>query len=345
MRFFAHSALHRGTFMLAAIFLFLVGLLLLVKGGDWFVDGATGIAHRFRMSELLIGATVVSIGTTLPEVMVSATSAFQGVGGMAYGNAIGSVICNAALIAAVTMAVRPSKVDRRALLTPVLFFFGGTALYLFSAYFLRRFSRIIGAVLLLLFFIYLTVLVLSARKEAAIEKEERETDVTSPIPPPPVCTRTLWLELFFLVIGAAAIAFGADLLVDNGQIIAKKLGVPETIIALVFISLGTSLPELVTAVTALVKGHASLSLGNIIGANFLNLTLVSGISALVRPFDLPMTAELLGVPSSLVIDLPVMTAVMLLLTLPTVIRGKGSRLQGVMLLVLYATFCTVTLFL
>ena len=147
------------------------------------------------------------------------------------------------------------------------------------------------------------------------------------------------------VLGAAAIAFGADLLVDNGQILAAYLGVPETIIALIFISLGTSLPELVTAITALIKGHSSLSLGNIIGANFLNLTLVSGISALIGPFDLPVTSELFGIPSSLLIELPVMIAAMLLLTVPTVIRNRGSRVQGILLLALYAAFCCVTLLL
>ena len=115
--------------MLIPVLLFIVGLLCLIKGGDWFVDGATGIARRFKVPELLIGATVVSIGTTLPEVMVSTTSAMTGHGEIAYGNAIGSVICNAALIAAITIAVRPGKVDPKSLRVPVLFFFVAAALY------------------------------------------------------------------------------------------------------------------------------------------------------------------------------------------------------------------------
>ena len=109
--------------MVVPVLLFILGLILLIKGGDWFVDGATGIAHRFHVPELLIGATVVSIGTTLPEVMVSATSAVSGHGEIAYGNAIGSIICNTALIAALTIAIRPSRVDRNTLKTPVIFFF------------------------------------------------------------------------------------------------------------------------------------------------------------------------------------------------------------------------------
>ena len=115
--------------MLNQIYLFVFGLLMLIKGGDMFVDGATAIARRFHLPELLIGATVVSIGTTLPEVMVSATSAAQGIGGIAYGNAIGSIICNTALIAAVTIAVKPGKAERRSLVLPVAFFFGSAVLY------------------------------------------------------------------------------------------------------------------------------------------------------------------------------------------------------------------------
>lgn len=332
--------------MLVPILLFLVGLVLLIKGGDWFVDGATGIAHRFRMSELLIGATVVSIGTTLPEVMVSATSAFQGVGGMAYGNAIGSVVCNAALIAALTMAIRPAKTNRKLLIVPVLFFFSAAVLYLIAAYFLGEFSRLVGVLLLLIFISYMTVSILTAKRTPDPIPETPEIENAAPSAEETAqASHPLWVELILLVLGAAAIAFGADLLVDNGQILAAYLGVPETIIALIFISLGTSLPELVTAITALIKGHSSLSLGNIIGANFLNLTLVSGISALIGPFDLPVTSELFGIPSSLLIELPVMIAAMLLLTVPTVIRNRGSRVQGILLLALYASFCCVTLLL
>ena len=130
--------------MITPIILFLVGLVLLIKGGDWFVDGATGIAHKFHVPDLLIGATVVSIGTTLPEVMVSATSAVSGHGEIAYGNAIGSIICNTALIAAISIAVKPSRVDKKTLTIPVIFFYVSTALYLFSAYVTKRFDRVTG---------------------------------------------------------------------------------------------------------------------------------------------------------------------------------------------------------
>ncbi len=316
--------------MVVTVVLFIIGLLLLIKGGDWFVDGASGIARRLHMSELLIGATVVSIGTTLPEVMVSATSALGGHGEIAYGNAVGSVICNTALIAALTIAVRPAPVERKALRTPVAFFFGAALIYLFIAYRNGTFSRTSGFILLILLVIYLAVTIRQARKNPP------------PLVPEPVRPGDSAIkEVIFMVLGAAFIAVGADLLVDNGTLIAKAMGVPESVIALTFVALGTSLPELVTAVTALLKGHGALSLGNIIGANLFNLVLVSGLSAAIAPFDIPGGKTIAGMNASLVLDLPLMMAVMLILTLPALFRGKLSRIQGLCLLALYAGFCAV----
>ena len=314
--------------MLIPVLLFIVGLLCLIKGGDWFVDGATGIARRFKVPELLIGATVVSIGTTLPEVMVSTTSALTGHGEIAYGNAIGSVICNAALIAAITIAVRPGKVDPKSLRVPVLFFFAAAALYAGVAYTTGYFSRPIGFVLLALFVAYLVCNVLAMKNAPAPEEEEESAEEMS-----------FAKEIGLLVLGAALIAVGANLLVDNGTLIAQALGVPESVIALTFVALGTSLPELVTAITSLAKGHGSLSLGNVIGANVFNLVLVSGMSISVSPFSIPQNSTILGINSSLVMDLPVMFAVMLILTVPALLKGKLSRWQGVLMLCIYAAFC------
>ena len=303
----------------------------LIKGGDWFVDGATGIARRFHLPELLIGATVVSIGTTLPEVMVSTTSALGGHGEIAYGNAIGSIICNTALIAALTIAVRPGKVDPKSLRTPVIFFFLAALFYAGIAYTTGYFSRAAGLILLALFVVYMvmTVRQMTAKPAAAAPEE------------PAAETEPLSRELILLVVGAVLIAIGANLLVDNGTLIAQALGVPESVIALTFVALGTSLPELVTAITSLVKGHSALSLGNIIGANLFNLVLVSGVSVALAPFSIPQTAQIAGHNASLVMDIPVMFAVMLLLTVPALLRGKLSRIQGIVLLAIYAVFCAI----
>ena len=316
--------------MLIPVVLFIVGLILLIKGGDWFVEGATGIAHRFHVPELLIGATVVSIGTTLPEVMVSATSALGGHGEIAYGNALGSIICNTALIAALTIAIRPSETDRKTLKTPVLFFFIAAAIYTVVAYTTGRFSRGVGILLLAVFVIYVIINIRQVKKlpqpQTSSEPEAESNNSTVK-------------DVLLLVIGAVLIAVGANLLVDNGTLIAQALGVPESVIALTFVALGTSLPELVTAITSLATGHGSLSLGNVIGANLFNLVLVSGTSATLAPFDIPSNKTIAGMNASLVVDVPLMLFVMAFLTLPALKRGKLSRVQGIVLLVIYAAFC------
>lgn len=315
--------------MLIPVLLFIVGLLFLIKGGDWFVDGASALARRFHLPELLIGATVVSIGTTLPEVMVSTMSALSGHGEIAYGNAIGSVICNAALIAAITIAVRPGKVDPKTLKMPVLFFFAAAAIYCVAAYGFGKFTRPMGFIMLAMFVAYIAANIHQMKNAPAEEHEEEEE--TMPLP----------RMLMLLVLGAVLIAIGANLLVDNGTLIAQALGVPESVIALTFVALGTSLPELVTAITSLIKGHSDLSLGNVVGANVFNLVLVSGVSVALAPFTVPQSATIFGMNSSLVLEIPVMIAVMVLLTAPALVKGKLSRVQGVALLVIYAVFCGI----
>ncbi len=317
--------------MLTNALLFAVGLVLLIKGGDWFVDGATGVARRFHLPDIIVGATVVSIGTTLPEVMVSTTGALQGLGAMAYGNAIGSIICNTALIAAISVACAPGPVNVKTLKLPVIFFFVSAAVYVLAAYALGSFPRWLGLVMLALFVAYLVLNVRHGLRHPDEAEPEEEVSAAKAHP--------FWLEAALLVIGAAVIAVGADLLVDNGTAIAQALGVPETVIALTFVALGTSLPELITTITSLRKGHASLGLGNVIGANVFNLVLVSGVSVTLAPFDVPIGKLLFGHNASLVLDIPLMLVVMLLLTVPALRTKKLSRWQGVTLLAIYAAFC------
>lgn len=317
--------------MAIPILLFIVGLVLLIKGGDWFVDGATGIAKQFHIPDMLIGATVVSIGTTLPEVMVSATSALSGHGEMAYGNAIGSIICNTALIAAITVAVRPTKIERSTLKLPVIIFFVAALAYAVVAYCFGEFTRWVGLIFLAIFVVYIVLFVRQSMQSPKPIEDPQRVETTD--------YKGFIKNIVMLVIGAGVIAFGADLLVDNGTIIAEAMGVPESVIALTFIAIGTSLPELVTAITALVKGHGALSLGNVIGANILNLVLVSGVAAIVSPFSVPNNTQIAGINSSLLIDIPVMLFVMAFLTLPAMKREKLSRVQGIVLIAVYVAFC------
>ena len=373
--------------MLVSVLLFAVGLVLLIKGGDWFVDGATGIAKRFNLPDIVVGATVVSIGTTLPEVMVSTTGALAGSGAMAYGNAIGSIICNTALIAAISITCNPGPVNVKSMKTPAVFFFMSAALYCLAAYLLGEFPRWMGFVMLGIFVCYMVMTVRNGLKNPDAASDEEEEEESSGMPwsgiiligvvallvafsgsffeETPVwfaavmaaitvgfllfgsklfkaadVERKLWMELLLLVAGAGIIAVGADLLVEHGQIIAIGLGVPETVVALLFVALGTSLPELVTTITSLKKGRASLGVGNVIGANVFNLVLVSGVAVSLAPFPVPAENTLLntGLNLSLVFDIPVMLGVMSLMIFPTLAKKKLGRWQGIALLGIYAAF-------
>ena len=375
--------------MLVSVLLFAVGLVLLIKGGDWFVDGATGIAKRFNLPDIVVGATVVSIGTTLPEVMVSTTGALAGSGAMAYGNAIGSIICNTALIAAISITCNPGPVNVKSMRTPAIFFFMSAALYCLAAYLLGEFPQWMGFVMLFIFVVYMLLTVRNGLKNpdaAAGEEEEEASNIPwsgliiicivagcvalsgmffDAVPTwlaiilaviavgylvfgsklikenDEIQNRYLWMELILLVAGAAIIAVGADLLVEHGQVIAIGLGVPATVVALLFVALGTSLPELVTTITSLKKGRASLGVGNVIGANVFNLVLVSGVSVSLAPFAVPNENTLLdtGLNLSLVLDIPVMLGVMLLMIVPALMKKKLSRWQGIVLLGIYVAFC------
>ena len=311
-----------------SLLLFAVGVVLLIKGGDWFVDSAVGIAKKFKVPEIIIGATVVSIGTTLPEVMVSVTAAVNNNGAIAYGNAIGSIICNTALIAALTIAIRPAPVDKKAIATPILFFFVSAAIYMIAAYIFGRFDRWLGIVMLLVFGAYMAMTIYKGFKNPVQHEEEEENAPSG----------SLVRDLIVLVISAALIAIGADMLEGSSVSLATMAGIPTEVVGVTVVALCTSLPELVTAVTALAKGHGALSLGNIIGANIFNLVLVSGAAVTISPFVIPEGSKLFGFNTSQLIEIPLMVAVMALMTLPALLKGKLRRWQGIALLGIYAAF-------
>ena len=316
--------------LIGSLALFAVGLVLLIKGGDWFVDSATGIAKRFRVPEIIIGATVVSIGTTLPEVMVSATAAINQNGAIAYGNAIGSIICNTALISALTIAIRPAPVNRKAIVMPVIFFFVSAAIYLIAAYGFGTFDRWLGIVMLLVFAVYMTLTIRQGFKNP-VASDEHEADEGEE-------QGSLLKDIIVLIVSAALIAVGADMLEGSSVSLATMAGIPTEVVGVTIVALCTSLPELVTAITALAKGHGALSLGNIIGANIFNLVLVSGVAVTISPFAVPEGSTIFGQNTSLVMELPVMLGVMALMTLPAVFKKKLYRWQGFALLGIYVAF-------
>ena len=307
--------------MVQAVILFLVGLALICLGGDRLVDAAVAIARKLGIPQIVVGATIVSIGTTLPEVLVSTTAAFDGSAAIAAGNAFGSIICNTALIAGLTQTIRPSKkVEFASLGWRSIFFFAVLVTMDVIGFVTGAFGRPVGIGLILLFVFYAAISIKRASVEGGSEEAEESKDGIS-IPK----------ELLKLVVCAVMLFFGARLLVNNGIIIAEAIGVPERVIAVTFIALGTSLPELMTSVMSLVKGYGNVGLGNVIGANLLNILLVIGIPSAIAGIPLER--------STVTVDMPLAALVMLVLLVPILIRKKSSRIQGIALLCIYAVYC------
>lgn len=310
--------------MLQAIILFAVGLVLICAGGDRLVDAAVAIAKRLGIPQIVVGATIVSLGTTLPEILVSTTAAFDGSAAIAAGNAFGSIICNTALIAGLTQTIRPVKrVEYASLSWRSLFFFAVIIGMEIIGYVTGNYGHITGIVLLLLFVAYAYLNVVRSSLEGGQDEEEEKAGEIS-IPK----------ELLKLAVCAVCLFIGANLLVNNGMILAEAIGVPERVIAVTFIALGTSLPELMTSVMSLIKGYGNVGLGNVLGANILNLLLVIGIPSAIQ-----------GIPverSTVLVDIPLAILVMVVLFVPILIRKKSSRVQGALLLAIYGIYCVAS---
>ena len=310
--------------MVQAVFLFVIGLVLICIGGDRLVDAAVAIAKKLGIPQIVVGATIVSIGTTLPEVLVSTTAAFKGSADICAGNAFGSIICNTALIAGLTQTIRPTKkVEADSFNWRTIFFMATILAMTAYGFVFGRYDRIVGVVLLLCFALYAF---LSVRLSGGGEEEEQKKEDTN-IP----------MQFLVLVVCAVMLYFGAKLLVDNGILIAEELHVPERVIAVTFIALGTSLPELVTSIMSIVKGYGNVGLGNVIGANILNLLLVIGIPASITGMSLA--------DQTIRMDAPVSPAVMLILTIPLFVKKRAYRWQGILLLCVYVVYCGASYFL
>ncbi|WP_352420230.1 calcium/sodium antiporter [Proteiniborus sp.] len=306
--------------MIYAILLFFIGLLLIIKGGDWFTESAISLARASGLPEVLIGATIVSLATTLPEAIVSISAAEDGYTTMSVGNAIGSIICNIGLVLAFINVTKPSKITSN--------FFRLKSILLVSYFIIMSYLAIDGTVCktdallliaMLIIYVFFDFFILKNKigKKNASEKFELHSKMK------------LRVGVFFIV-GAISILAGAELLIHSGVIIAKGIGVPESVIALSIIALGTSLPEFATALTSLKKGYANLAIGNIVGANILNITMVIGISALTSPLDI--------IRQNIFLDFPVALLLILILVIPSFIRKKIYRVQGIILLFVYVAY-------
>ncbi len=317
--------------LLWTIVLFVGGLVLICVAGDKFVDAAVAIAKRLKIPEIVVGATIVSLGTTLPEILVSTTAAVGSAQSpeISVGNALGSIICNTALIAGIGQLIRPTKEVKKGSVGWRMLFFVATIVLLFvtvllsparSDGFAGTVMRWVGIVLILGFCLYAFLSIKLKDSDGVEELDENEKIMP------------LWAALIVLVLSAAALFVGAKLLVENGQVLARRLGVSERVIAVTMIALGTSLPELVTTVTSAIKGREDVGLGNIIGANLFNMLLVIGLPATI-------TGDIAFTRQALFLDLPLALLAMVGLIIPMLVRKKGSRVQGGLLLLGYIGYC------
>ncbi len=303
--------------------LFVIGLVFIIKGGDWFIDAASWIARITGMPDVLIGATIVSLGTTLPELVVSSTASFQGHTEMAIGNALGSIICNTALILGVCNLISPARINSRIYNVKAV----TLIIYMIIFYIMAlngKIGKIESFILLfcLAFYIFINYL------EVNIKRPSRKRSTKGNFSA--ITSKELGGNLCRFIVGSILIVGGANLLVNNGIIIASIFNVPHIIISLTVIALGTSLPELVTSVTALVKGHHNLSIGNILGANILNITMVLGVSSTFNPLTISAQALHLHIPFAFLL--------MLVLLVPTIFTWKIYRLHALVLVVLYGLY-------
>ena len=313
------SSLSGGALLAVAAVVFIVGLVLTIKGGDWFVDSASWFAEATGIPKFVVGATVVSFATTLPELLVSVRAAMNGSAQLAIGNAVGSVTANTTLIMGVSLVAMAGVVSRKSfslkgglLLAAVV---GLTALSLSGM--LPTWSAF---VLWAIFLVFMVSNVIEGKKSA--EGDEIDSHEKKEIPS----------KIFFFIVGTAAIVFGAEFLVSSGKTIASGIGISETIIGFTVIALGTSLPELVTTLTAIRKKESSLSVGNIIGANIIDTTLILPLCAVINGTALPVDRI------NIVFDFPVCIAACAVAVVPTIIMGKFKKWQGFALLAIYASY-------
>ena len=302
--------------------LFAVGLVCIIKGGDWFVDAASWIASVSGIPHFIIGATIVSLATTLPEILVSIMAAASGSADMAIGNAIGSVTANTGMILAISILFMPAVIERRKYMPKSLIFIGAIILlWLLSS---GGKLTVVGAlVMMALFIFFIWENISEAKKEMGANADEKA----------PTDRKSIIKNIILFIVGAAGIVIGSRLLVDNGTIIARDiLHIDERIVSLTMVAIGTSLPELVTTITAIVKKQSALSVGNIIGANVIDMILILPLCSFV------MGGSLAVEWSTIWIDIPICLLVAVLTIVPALISGRFRRWQGAAALTVYAGY-------
>lgn len=307
--------------------LFLIGFVLITKGADIFINCTVDIGKKTKISEIILGATIVSFATTLPELTVSLFASLDGHTTMSLGNAVGSIICNTGLVLGLVAFISPFSVDKK-------MFFSKSVLLLICVILLlllgidKSITQRDSIALLAMLVIYMY-----SNYRSVVEKGSKSRiNNTSKVKGNNNLGEWVRIALLF-ILGLIMMILGSRLLVDNGVIIAEWIGVPQGVISLTVIALGTSLPELVSSLTAIKKNHHAISVGNILGANILNIVSVIGISSI--PNDIPILSQ------NMRIDFPFMIVLLLILILPTIKKNKLYRFQGLIMLIVYLIYIGV----
>ncbi len=306
--------------MLIQILLILVGFVLLIKGADLLVDGSSAIAKKLRISEIVIGLTIVSIGTSMPELFVSTTSAIQGAADISIGNIIGSNICNLLLILGISAVIHPVEFQKQTkwIENPMSIIL--TAIFLIICNTNQEVGRIEGIILILLFIGFLVYTIIMGRKS--------QDEVILEISLEEVKKINVFKNIMLIILGIVALKIGGDLVVENAKLVATALNVSEKIIGLTIVAIGTSLPELVTSVTAAIKGDSDIAIGNIIGSNIFNMLLIIGVTSIIQPISYNVTYNsqmtILFVGMSLMLIFPFIKP-----------KDQLSRKNGLILVLLY----------
>ncbi len=309
--------------MIVSIFFIIVGFALLVLGADWLVNGASRIAKKFHIPEIIIGLTIVSIGTSMPELFVSTTSALEGLSDMSIGNVVGSNLCNLLLILGLSTIIKPVKFQKETRLYEIPMCLVFTVIFIILCNTGGTINKVEAVLLLLLFLLFITYTIFMAKKQNSQEKQEEVKTQKKLLP--------ILKDILWIVLGVIGLKIGGDLAVNNAVNIANYFGVSEKIIGLTILAVGTSLPELVTSVTAAIKGNSDIAIGNIIGSNIFNMLLIIGVAAFINPISYNFSYNM---------DLIVLVVATLILALFPVIPPKNemSRANGIIYFLMYVGY-------
>ena len=304
--------------ILIQVVLLVVGFAMLMKGADWFVEGASKLADKFGIPQLVIGLTIAAMGTSLPEAAVSVSAALKGSAEITIGNVVGSNILNVFVILGLTAAVRAITVQKSTVCYEIPFTIFVTVLLVVLGLFDNEVSRVDGVILWVFMIVYLLYLLRMAKSgQASEEKKEEKKDTP------------IFKMLLMIVVGVVMIVWGSDIAVDAATAIATIFGMSERLIGLTIVALGTSLPELVTSVTAAIKGKADIAIGNIVGSNIFNILFVGGTSALITP---------VVYSAGFMVDSIVVITAMVLLLICVLPKKQLTRTGGIVLLAGYAAY-------